>query len=83
MPDTPEQTDAIAMIGDWSKWIAAVETGAIAAIAAFVKPFQINLCLLPRGRSPLLPEFCRWRVWQFCRSLLPPPAELDPPKHLL
>jgi hypothetical protein len=42
MPATPQQTAAISMIADWSKWIVAVETAAIAAIAAFVKPLSIG-----------------------------------------
>ncbi len=37
MAATPQQTEAIKLIGDWSKWIATVETGAIAAVGAFFK----------------------------------------------
>jgi hypothetical protein len=33
------------MIADWSKWIVAVETAAIAAIGACVKPRSIGACL--------------------------------------
>lgn len=34
---TQEQTDALKLIGDLSKWVAAVETGVIAAIGAIVR----------------------------------------------
>ena len=40
MPATSQQSEAIKLIGDWAKWIVAVETGAIAAIGIFGKGAQ-------------------------------------------
>ncbi len=37
MAATQQQIEAIKLIGDWSKWMATIETGTIAVIGAFVK----------------------------------------------
>lgn len=34
---TPEQTEAIKLLGDWCKWLVTIETGSIAAIMAVSK----------------------------------------------
>ena len=38
MAATSNQIEALRLIADWSKWIAALSTGAIAALAALLKP---------------------------------------------
>jgi hypothetical protein len=37
MAATPQQADAIKLIGEWCKWFSTLETAAIAGIAAFLK----------------------------------------------
>jgi hypothetical protein len=38
MAATPQQTEAIKLIGDWCRWFATIETFAIAAIGSALKP---------------------------------------------
>lgn len=36
-PATPDQIDALKLMGEWCKWLVTIETAAIAGIGAFLK----------------------------------------------
>ncbi len=53
MSANPQQADAIKLIGEWSKWMVAVETGAIAVIISLAKGEHMtsHLMIIPLSYS--------------------------------